>query len=75
MRKFIGTIVIIVFLWVGFFGCERYNIKPFIIEWFKGDGPNDLGNDMEKASKKLKETTDSVLDKSDEVIKDIVNEK
>ena len=75
MRKLIGTIVIVIFLWVGFFGCERYDIKPFIIEWFKSDGPNDLGRNMEKASKKIKKTTDSVLDKSDEVINDIVNEK
>ena len=33
MRKLIGTIVILLFLYVGFFGCERYHIKPFIAEW------------------------------------------
>ena len=57
MRKLIGTIVIVIFLWVGFFGCERYDIKPFIIEWFKSDGPNDLGKNMEKARKSRKPLT------------------
>ena len=31
MRKLIGTIAIIITLYFGFFGCEKYNVKPFIV--------------------------------------------
>lgn len=39
MRKLIGTIAIILVLYLGFFGCEKYNIEPFILNWFKSDKP------------------------------------
>lgn len=74
MRKLIGTIVILLFLYVGFFGCERYNIKPFITEWLSSDKPKELGKDIEKVSGKVKDVADSVIDKGDKVINSVVNE-
>ena len=68
MRKMIGTIVILLFLYVGFFGCERYHIKPFIAEWLQSDKPEKLGKDIEKVSGKVKEITDTVVEKDDKVI-------
>lgn len=67
MRKFIDTIAIIIVLYLGFFGCEKYNVKPFIVNWFKSDNPSQV---KEKANKikdivverdNVKEQTDSVL--------------
>lgn len=74
MRKLIGTIVILLFLYVGFFGCERYNIKPFITEWLASDKPKELGKDIETISGKVKNVADSVIDKGDKVINSVVNE-
>ena len=74
MRKMIGTIVILLFLYVGFFGCERYHINPFIAEWLQGDKPEKLGKDIEKVSDKVKEITDTVVEKGDKVINSAVNE-
>ena len=48
MRKLIGTIAIIITLYLGFFGCEKYNVKPFIVNWFKSDNPSQV---KEKANK------------------------
>ena len=66
MRKLIGTIVI--------FGCERYHIKPFIAEWLQSDKPEKLGKNIEKVSNKVKEITDTVVEKGDKVINSAVNE-
>lgn len=74
MRKMIGTIVILLFLYVGFFGCERYHIKPFIAEWLQSDKPEKLGKGIEKVSGKVKEITDTVVEKGDKVINSSVNE-
>lgn len=74
MRKMIGTIVILLFLYVGFFGCERYHIKPFIAEWLQSDKPEKLGKNIEKVSGKVKEITDTVVEKDDKVINSSVNE-
>lgn len=69
MRKFIGTIAIIIILYLGFFGCEKYNVKPFIVNWFKSDSPAQV---KEKANKikdivverdNVKEQTDSIVNK------------
>ena len=48
MKKLIGTIAIIITLYFGFFGCEKYNVKPFIVNWFKSDNPSQV---KEKANK------------------------
>lgn len=74
MRKLIGTIVILLFLYVGFFGCERYHIKPFIAEWLQSDKPEKLGKNIERVSGKVKEITDTVVEKGDNVINLTVNE-
>ena len=74
MRKMIGTIVILLFLYVGFFGCERYHINPFIAEWLQGDKPERLGKNIKKVSGKVKEITDTLVEKSDKVINSAVNE-
>lgn len=74
MRKLIGTIVILLFLYVGFFGCERYDIKPFISEWLRSDKPEKLGENIEKVSGNVKEITDAVVEKGDKVINSAVNE-
>ena len=68
MRKMIGTIVILLFLYVGFFGCERYHIKPFIAEWLQSDKPEKLGKNIEKVSGKVN------VEKGDKVINSAVNE-
>lgn len=60
MRKLIGTIVIILALYVGFFGCEKYNIEPFIINWFKSDKPEKLKEKITKVKDVLKEKEDSL---------------
>lgn len=36
MRKLIGTVAIVLFLYVGLVGSERFNIEPFILEWLQG---------------------------------------
>lgn len=74
MRKFIGTVVILLFLYVGFFGCERYDIKPFITEWLSSDEPEKLGKKIEKISDKVKETAGTIIEKGDKTIDSIVNE-
>lgn len=75
MRKLIGTIVILLFLYVGFFGCERYDIPPFITEWLSSDNPKKLGENMEKVSGKVKDVAVSVADTGDEVIKSVAKDK
>lgn len=59
MRKLIGTIVIILVLWVGFFGCEKYNIEPFILNWFNSEEPAKLEKKIKKVNKVLKEKEDT----------------
>ena len=73
MRKLIGTIVILLFLYVGFFGWERYNIKPFIAEWLQSDKPEKLGKNLEKASGKVNGVTNTAIKVGDKVINSVVN--
>lgn len=69
MRKLIGTIAIIITLYLGFFGCEKYNVKPFIVNWFKSDSPAQLKEKankikdiiVEKDTNEVKEQTDSII--------------
>lgn len=69
MRKLIGTIAIIITLYLGFFGCEKYNVKPFIVNWFKSDSPAQLKEKankikdiiVEKDTNEVKEHTDSII--------------
>ena len=69
MRKLIGTIAIIITLYLGFFGCEKYNVKPFIVNWFKSDNPSQVKEKankikdiiVEKDKNEVKEQTDSII--------------
>ena len=69
MRKLIGTIAIIITLYLGFFGCEKYNVKPFIVNWFKSDNPSQVKEKankikdiiVEKDTNEVKEQTDSII--------------
>ena len=69
MRKLIGTIAIIITLYLGFFGCDKYNVKPFIVNWFKSDSPAQLKEKankikdiiVEKDTNEVKEQTDSII--------------
>lgn len=61
MRKLLGTIVIIIVLYAGFFGIERYDINPFIIEWLGSDKPKELADEVKDFSEKAMETTDSTI--------------
>ena len=71
MRKFIGTLTIIVVLYVGLFGYEKYNIKPFIVEWFKSDSSKEVKEKavkikdviFEKGEKVVKEKTDTIINR------------
>ena len=70
MRKLIGTIAIIITLYLGFFGCEKYNVKPFIVNWFKSDNPSQV---KEKANK-IKDIVverDNVKEQTDSIINDL----
>ena len=69
MRKLFGTIAIIITLYLGFFGCDKYNVKPFIVNWFKSDSPAQLKEKankikdiiVEKDTNEVKEQTDSII--------------
>ena len=69
MRKLIGTIAIIITLYLGFFGCDKYNVKPFIVNWFKSDSPAKVKEKankikdiiIEKDKNEVKEQTDSII--------------
>ena len=69
MRKLIGTIAIIITLYLGVFGCEKYNVKPFIVNWFKSDNPSQVKEKankikdiiVEKDTNEVKEQTDSII--------------
>ena len=69
MKKLIGTIAIIITLYLGFFGCDKYNVKPFIVNWFKSDSPAQVKEKankikdiiVEKDTNEVKEQTDSII--------------
>ena len=69
MKKLIGTIAIIITLYLGFFGCDKYNVKPFIVNWFKSDSRAQLKEKankikdiiVEKDTNEVKEQTDSII--------------
>ena len=73
MRKLIGTIAIIITLYLGFFGSEKYNIKPFIVEWLRSDNAaqvKEKANNItdifnEKGKDVVEEQTDSIIIASD----------
>lgn len=64
MRKFIGTVVVILVLYLGFFGSKRFDIDPFILEWLQSDKPSEL-------KEKAEDITEDIVKKGKEVGKDI----
>lgn len=61
MRKLIGTIVILLFLYVGFFGINRFNIKPFIMNWIKSDdGKETIENVVTTTTELAGDAVDSI---------------
>lgn len=59
MRKLIGSIAIIFVLYLGFFGSERFNVEPFITNWFKSDNGKQV---TEKVENKVKEEVDKGIE-------------
>lgn len=59
MRKIIGTITILIVLYLGFFGSARFNIEPFILNWLKSDNG--------------KKTTEMVVDKAKDGLTKVLN--
>lgn len=66
MRKLIGTIVLLVVLYAGFFGIERYEIKPFILNWFKDGG---VEKTIDKVEDVAKDVDKEILEISREIQK------
>lgn len=71
MRKLIGTVTILFVIYLGFFGCEKYNVKPFILDWFRSEKSEPFKEKVgeisekvyEKGKEVVKEQTDSVIGK------------
>ena len=69
MKNLIVIISIIITLYLCFFGCDKYNFKPFIVNWFKSDSPAQLKEKankikdiiVEKGKNEVKEQTDSII--------------
>lgn len=61
MRKLIGTIVILLALYAGFFGINRFNIKPFIMNWIKSnDGKETIENVVTTTTELAGDAIDSI---------------
>lgn len=61
MRKLIGTIVILLVLYAGFFGINRFNIKPFIMNWIKSDeGKEAIENVVTATTELTEDAVDSI---------------
>lgn len=74
MRKIIGTIAIVMVLLLGFFGCERHNVKPFIINWFKSDSVKQVTEKIEnKVKEKMNEEIDSIKVSSKNRVMNVLN--
>lgn len=42
VKSAIGTLAIILFLYLGFFGSKAFNIKPFILDWLSKSNTKEL---------------------------------
>lgn len=71
MRKLIGTATILLVIYLGFFGSEKYNVKPFILDWFRSEKSEPFKEKVSEISESaynkgkevVKEQTDSIIDK------------
>lgn len=48
MRKILGTLTILFILYLGFFGWDKYNIEPFILNWLKSWNTEQIKEKSEK---------------------------
>lgn len=71
MRKLIGTCTIILVIYLGIFGSKRFNIEPFIVNWFNSDSGKQV---TEKVENKVKEEVDKGIDTIKENSKNKLNE-
>lgn len=71
MGKVIGIAAIVAFMYVGFCGCEKYDIKPFIAEWLKSD---DTKKNVKKTREFLKENGGKFVKNVGSTIGELVNE-
>lgn len=54
MRKLIGTLVIIGAVYAGFFGIDKFGIKPFIKEWISNGGVKEVKENVVDLTSDLK---------------------
>jgi hypothetical protein len=50
VKSMLGTLALIIILYLGLFGSKKYNVEPFIKKWLSSD------NSKEIVSKTIKET-------------------
>lgn len=73
MKKLVIIIIVILVLYVGFFGVRKYNIEPFIIEWLSSDKPQELGKDIENLTDKARSTAQDTWEKAGDAVDTIKN--
>lgn len=44
VKSMIGTLAIIIVLYLGFFGSKKYNVEPFIKKWLSSDNSKEMVN-------------------------------
>lgn len=42
VKSMIGTLAIIIVLYLGFFGSKKYNVEPFIKKWLSSDNSKEI---------------------------------
>lgn len=42
VKSMIGTLAIIIILYLGFFGSKKYNVEPFIKKWLSSDNSKEI---------------------------------
>lgn len=42
IKSMIGTLAIIITLYLGFFGSKKYNVEPFIKKWLSSDNSKEI---------------------------------
>ena len=68
MKKLVIIIIVILVLYVGFFGVRKYNIDPFIIEWLSSDKPKELGKDIENITDKARSVAQDTWKKAEDAV-------
>lgn len=73
MKKLVIIIIVILVLYVGFFGVRKYNIEPFIIEWLSSDKPQELGKDIENLTDKARSAAQDTWEKTGDAVDTMKN--